>query len=286
MKKISIFFGFCLFFIGVESGFCQTAEMLKFGIWNIRWQSGNDKQEGNAWEKRIEPISNVIHFYDFDILGIQEGSEGKLKDLAPFLTDYTLIEMEKTKHNPIAIKKGAFQILDQGRFYLSKTPEKKSKSWDSKHNRYCVWVKLQKKDFVFYVFNTHFDYHGKAARLESAKLMNTFIPSITQGKPYILAGDFNSVEGSNVYEVLMNIPRVQDARHAAQFSYVPKNSYNYFDPTKFSKWDLDHIFTDSIFSIYRYGVLNETYYDGETYRYPSDHSPILMIFKYPNSNTP
>jgi hypothetical protein len=70
-----------------------------------------------------------------------------------------------------------FSVVDFGRFYLSKTPEKKSKSWDSKHTRNCTWAKLEFNQDTIYIFNVHFDYHGKDAQRESALLMNKkFLP--------------------------------------------------------------------------------------------------------------
>jgi len=283
MQKKLIFLFFCIWLIGQSYAFGQSLERLKFASWNIRWQSDGDVEQGNAWKKRFEPIANVIRFYDFDIIAIQEGSQSKLNDIAPLLEDYDIIETEETKHNPILIKKGNLKLLDKGRFYLSKTPKKKSKSWDSKHARYCVWVKLQKDDIIFFVFNTHFDYHGKEAQSESAKMMNLFIPAISNNATYIIAGDFNAAEGSNPYNILVSTQNIQDARHVADFVHVTKQSYNYFDPQKYSKWDLDHIFTSQDIRIHRYGVLNETYYDGETFRYPSDHSPIMAIMELPST---
>lgn len=266
--------------LGTGSALGQGPEKIRLASWNIRWQSDMDIEKGNGWSKRFEPIANVIRFYDFDIVAIQEGSSSKWEDLAPLLKEYTFVETESTEHNPILFRSDMFKLLDKGRFYLSETPEKKSKSWDSKHNRYCFWAKLQKDTTVFFVFSTHFDYHGKIARLEGAKVVLQHVPSITNGAPYIIAGDFNSIEGSSPYEVLMSIPGIQDAKRVAQFTHIVKNSYNYFDPGRNSKWDFDHIFVNGI-AVSRYGVLNETYYDGETIRYPSDHSPIMMVFDIP-----
>ncbi|WP_407455935.1 endonuclease/exonuclease/phosphatase family protein [Fibrobacter sp.] len=286
MKHFSAFLLGCLLLVEVGTSYAQKVEKISFASWNIRWQSESDIENGNAWKKRFEPIANVIRFYDFDIVAMQEGSASKRDDLAPLLNDYVFIEIDSTEHNPILIKKDMFKLLDKGKFYLSETPEKKSKSWDSKHNRFCLWAKLQKDSTQFFVFNTHFDYHGKTARTEGAKVMYQWIPSIAANTPYIAAGDFNSVEGSVPYEILMSIPGIKDAKDVAQFTHIVKKSYNYFDPYRNSKWDLDHVFVDSRIPVYRYGVLNEMYFDGESYRYPSDHSPIMMVFELPAASQP
>ncbi len=257
----------------------NTIEKLRLASWNTRWQSEEDIAKGDSWSKRVKPISDIIRFYDFDIICIQENSAGKQRDLAPYLKDYNFIQNDSMEYNPILVKKD-FQVLEKGRFYLSKTPWKKSKSWDSKHARYCTWAKIRKDNRIFFVFNTHFDYHGKNAKIESAKLMNKIIPNMTNGSPYFLAGDFNSTENSQAYNILVSSPNIKDAKLLATFVYQPKKSYNYFDPNRFSKWDLDHIFVGPNITIHRYGVLNETYYDGEIYRYPSDHLPVMIIANF------
>ena len=251
---------------------------LRYASWNIRWESQQDIEEGNAWEKRKEPIANAIKFHDFDIIGLQEGSPPRLRDLMELLPDYEFILSDTMEYNPIVIRKGMFTVMDFGRFYLSKTPEKKSKSWDSKHARYCTWAKLKFKQDSLYIFNVHFDYHGKDAQAESAKLMSRKIPAMTKKAPFIFAGDLNFTADSKSYQNL-NPHVMSDAKKIAEFSSTPNGSYNHFDPSRYGIWQIDHIFVAPGTKVKRFGILNETYYDGERFRYPSDHSPITIRFE-------
>jgi endonuclease/exonuclease/phosphatase family metal-dependent hydrolase len=253
-------------------------EELRYASWNIRWESQSDIEEGNAWEKRKEPIANAIKFHDFDIIGLQEGSPPRLRDLMELLPDYEFILSDTMEYNPIVIRKGMFTVMDFGRFYLSKTPEKKSKSWDSKHARYCTWAKLKFKQDSLYIFNVHFDYHGKDAQAESAKLMSRKIPAMTKKAPFIFAGDLNFTADSKSYQNL-NPHVMSDAKKIAEFSSTPNGSYNHFDPSRYGIWQIDHIFVAPGTKVKRFGILNETYYDGERFRYPSDHSPITIRFE-------
>jgi hypothetical protein len=61
---------------------------------------------------------------------------------------------------------------------------------------------------------------------------------------------------------------MNDAKKIAEVSIAPNGSYNYFDPSKFSEWQFDHIFVAPGTKVKRFGILNETYYDGEKFRYP------------------
>ena len=267
-----------IFAVGIFANPDSSRITLTYGSWNIRWQGNDDVKNGDGWKKRIEPLTNVIRFYDYDIIGLQEGSINKNGDIKPYLTDYDFIQNDPDEHNPILIKKNKFKVLKHGRFYLSETPFKKSKSWDSKHVRYCSWAELEIADVQFFVFNTHFDYHGKKAKLESAPIILKMIEFFSEEKPFILAGDFNSSENSKAYGILVSHPNIKDARYTADFAHQPRNSYNYFDPNRYSPWDLDHIFVNPQIHVFRYGILNETYYDGERFRYPSDHQPLFMKF--------
>ena len=73
--------------LSVAVSFASDAR-ISFASWNIRWQSPEDVEKGNAWSKRFEPIADVIKFYDFDIICIQESSTNREQDLMPLLQDY------------------------------------------------------------------------------------------------------------------------------------------------------------------------------------------------------
>ncbi|WP_407441613.1 endonuclease/exonuclease/phosphatase family protein [Fibrobacter sp.] len=256
----------------------------RYATWNIRWEDPKDVEKGDAWEKRKEPIANVIKFHDFDIIGLQEGSPYRLKQLMELLPEYEIILSDTMEYNPIVVRKGMFTIADFGRFYLSKTPEKKSKSWDSKHARYCTWAKLLSDKDSIYVFNVHFDYHGKEAQAESAKLMNKKILAIAGDAPFIFAGDLNFTTDSKSYKNLGTCIKMNDAKKVAEFSNAPNGSYNHFDPSRHGIWQLDHIFVAPCIKVKRFGILNETYHDGERFRYPSDHSPVTIRFELAPNN--
>lgn len=255
-----------------------------YATWNIRWEGPKDIESGNAWDKRKEPIANIIKDHNFDIIGLQEGSPTRLKQLMELLPDYDIILSDTLEYNPILIRKGMFTIADFGRFYLSKTPEKKSKSWDSKHTRNCTWAKLEFNQDTIYIFNVHFDYHGKDAQRESALLMNKKILAIAKDTPFIFAGDLNFTAESKSYKNLGTCIKMNDSKNVADSAFAPNGSYNYFDPNKKSPWTFDHIMVSPLIKIHRYEILNETYLDNGMLRYPSDHSPVTIQFELNGNN--
>ena len=255
-----------------------------YATWNIRWEGPKDIESGNAWDKRKEPIANIIKDHNFDIIGLQEGSPTRLKQLMELLPDYDIILSDTLEYNPILIRKGMFTIADFGRFYLSKTPEKKSKSWDSKHTRNCTWAKLEFNQDTIYIFNVHFDYNGKDAQRESALLMNKKILAIAKDTPFIFAGDLNFTAESKSYKNLGTCIKMNDSKNVADSAFAPNGSYNYFDPNKKSPWTFDHIMVSPLIKIHRYEILNETYLDNGMLRYPSDHSPVTIQFELNGNN--
>lgn len=257
---------------------------LRYASWNIRWENPKDIENGDEWEKRKEPIANVIKSHDFDIIGLQEGSPYRLRQLMELLPEYEIILSDTMEFNPIVVRKDMFAIASKGRFYLSKTPEKKSKSWDSKHVRYCTWAKLKYNQDSLYIFNVHFDYHGKDAQAESATLMNKKILAIAGDAPFIFAGDLNFTADSKSYQNLGTCIKMNDSKKVADSTSFSNGSYNYFDPKRVSAWTFDHILVSPQIKVHRYDILNETYPDGDKVRYPSDHSPVTIRFELDGNN--
>ncbi len=258
----------------------SDAASLNYATWNLRWPDKRDIASGDTWDKRVKPIADVIGFYDFDIIGLQEARASQINDLFKYLNQYDVLQIDSLEDNPILLKKGTFKILEQGRFYLSKTPSIQSKSWDATLVRFCTWVKLEKEGKNFFVFNVHFDYRGKKAQFESAKLMIKKIKEIAKDSPFILSGDFNFIDKTESYKMLATNDIFRDAKKIATITYLPNGSYDYFDTQKFSPWQFDHIFVDKSIKVSRYGILNETYYDGSKFRYPSDHLPITIFLEF------
>lgn len=241
------------------------------------------------WQKRKQNVSSVIRFHKADLAGLQEPSETQIGDLANFLPEFNIfyglcLKGENTSnHDPILFRKSRFDLLDSGFFFLSLTPEKLSKGWGAKFPRGTSWVKLfdkrTKKNFYF--FNTHFDYHSKSARDESAKLLRQKIAEIAKNCPFIVAGDFNlfpNLGGNETYKILTEIepgdktrPLI-DAQTAARHPHHgPTGSWSGFKEAGQPGVKPDYIFIDSSIDVFMHGILADSF-DG---RFPSDHLPIV-----------
>ncbi|WP_242093111.1 endonuclease/exonuclease/phosphatase family protein [Aestuariivivens sediminicola] len=260
--------------------FAQTTSDLRIMSFNIRYDNPEDGKQN--WNYRKENIIRMFHFYDLDIIGMQEVLVNQLNYLKTNLKDYDFVGVgredgkEKGEYAPIFYRKDRFKALKSNTFWLSQTPKKVSKGWDADLERIATWVLLKDKitGKKFVVINTHFDHIGKQARIESAKLIKQKSISIARDMPVILTGDFNLTPESEGIQSLID-PKEKgafvDSKKAAVFTYGPDWSTCGFDHRPFEKRKLiDYIFIRNVDSVKRYAVLAETLNE----LFLSDHCPI------------
>lgn len=246
---------------------------------NIR----SDDDPGHAWCHRKQKVASVLRFHHADLIGLQEPSEQQLHDLCTSLTEFEIyggVCLKEGAHDPIFFRKSRFQLLHAGYFYLSQTPDFPSTGWDAKYMRATCWVKLLDKRTrkQFYFFNTHFDYHGRVARDESARLLKQKIREIAGRFPFVLTGDFNlfpTLGGEETYQILTDQTgpiHLTDAQTISQHPHHgPTGTWSGFKEAGQPGIKPDYIFVGPQIEVYLHGVLADTF-DGQ---FPSDHLPVL-----------
>jgi endonuclease/exonuclease/phosphatase family metal-dependent hydrolase len=270
----------------VLMGMCQLiwmasmAQPMNVVTYNIRYDIQGAKLKANGWEQRGPVIASLIRFYDFDIVGTQEGMLHQLDYLKNALPAYTYVGVGREdglqggEHSAVFYKKERFEVIDKGDFWLSETPEVPSKGWDATCcHRLCSWACF--KDLVtgkeFYVFNAHYDHQGKKARKESSKLVLKKIQKLAGNKPVVFMGDLNAPLDSEPYATIANSEELDDTYRIAPFPYTPNGSFNGFGKRTGSKEIIDHVFVSDHFKVKKWGILTDTYHGN----FPSDHFPIF-----------
>jgi len=255
----------------------SRAQKITVGTFNIRFD--NPKDSGNLWVDRGPVVANLIRFHDFDVLGIQEGLKNQLNDLSTALPEYSRYGkgrddgQDAGEHSAIFYKKERFKLLKSGDFWLSETPDKPGKGWDvTCCNRICSWVYLedQKTKKQFYAFNVHYDHQAVVARRESSKLILKKIGEIAGNAPVLLTGDLNGDRNTEWYQSLATSGILKDVNSLVKFPYANNASANGFRTPR-GNAVIDHIFTTKQFSVYKWGILTDTYFG----KFPSDHFPVL-----------
>ncbi len=276
--KSSVFL--LIFIVGITS--LSTAQTHNFATFNIRYANQNDV--GNLWSDRLPHVASLIQFHQIELFGVQEALHNQLTDLTTEL-GYKYIGVgrddgtEKGEYAAILYDPNKFEILDQGTFWLSPTPEKPSKGWDAALNRVCTWGKFKDKgDNTFYIFNIHYDHIGQQAREESSKLVMAQVSLINkENAPALLMGDFNVKPDNAAYATITSNPDWQDARMISEIpSYGPAGSFTGFDWEKMPDGIIDHVFVKGEITVIRHGILTDNY--GK--KYPSDHFPVLVEIEF------
>lgn len=271
-----------VFMLGVLYGIqAQTIDVMTY---NIRYDNPNDKP--NHWDNRKDFLISQLNFYAPDVFGIQEGLINQLKDMDNGLEDYTYFGIgrdhgdERGEFTAIFYNQGNIELLKEGTFWLSTTPEVPSKDWDAALPRICTYGFFKDKEngARFFVFNTHFDHVGVQAREESAQLILQKIKELNpDNHPTVLMGDFNLESTSKGIQLI--VQQMKDTHvEAGSNAFGPKGTFNGFDFTKPVDKRIDYIFVSNGFKVLKSAILS----DSKDLRYPSDHLPVFSRLEFNN----
>ncbi len=185
-------------------GNASSSSILKIGTYNILQQNAF-KGSPYAWANRKDDLVALLRKMDLDVCGLQEVCPGQADYLTNALPQYALAGahredgMRKGEASPVLYKKGRFEVVKGGTFWLSETPDVPgSKSWGTAHTRVCSWMRLKDRNTgkTLCFVNAHTD-TSVLARKEGMSLivrrMNEIAPS---GTPVVFTGDHNCHESS------------------------------------------------------------------------------------------
>ena len=274
-NKIFLFTAFTILlftFASCKSG-SDTIQVLSY---NIRLSIVDDGD--NHWNLRKKASIDMINHLQPDIIGLQEPVNEQIAYLLEHLPQYNRVGVARDdgdtlgEFSAVFYLKDRYDLVDEGTFWLSTTPDVPSFGWDAACKRVVTWGRLQDKKTgtESYVFNTHFDHVGKVARLESGRLLAEKIQEISKESARVfLTGDFNAPIDNPLYEPLKAL--LLDAREEAPVSdsLTTYHAWGTYDGPP-----IDHIFYRGA-KIVSFRTITESY----GVPYVSDHYPILAVFE-------
>ncbi len=277
MKKSIILLFFMLL------GSILNSQSLDIMTYNIRLDVAVDGQ--NAWPFRKEFLTSQIQFYEPDIFGVQEAKPNQVIDIANALPQFNYVGIGRDgegngESSNIYYKKGRFILKETNTFWLSQTPSKVSKGWDSAYNRVCTYAlfKDKKTKKNLWVFNTHLDHIGELARTNGIQLILAKIAELnTKNYPVIFMGDFNSEPTTQRIISLKKL--MDDSRDISEEKpFGPSGTFNGFNHNEPVSLLIDYIFIskNNKLKVKKYGILS----DSKELKYPSDHFPVFVKLKY------
>ena len=248
--------------------------------YNIRYD--NPEDSANSWSNRKDLLSSQIKFFHPDIAGIQEALDHQVSYIDSVINDYNYVGVgredgqTKGEYNAIFYDSNKFDLMEQGTFWLSETPDSISVGWDAVLPRICTYALLHHRSYDqdIWVFNTHFDHIGEEARANSAQLIvqKTEFLNYNKGFPVIVMGDFN-----NSFNKDENNPFIDagltDSRNVSLITpFGPIGTFNAFDYENPATKQIDYIFINEQINVLKYGILTDSR-DG---KFPSDHFPVFV----------
>ena len=225
---------------------------MKIVTFNIRIEHTTKAERINDFVHRAGGILMKIDKEDPDILCFQEVTPGIGDFLLRHLPDYTLLGHEREAddsagYNPIAIKKGMFDVLYRRIFWLSDTPEvpgSRLPEAQARGPRVCTALQLRRRadHKVFSVYNTHLDFVSPEVTLGmmSVVLKQLQTDQKAEAMPFFVTGDMNAppenpaIAYANAFAdpVLVDITR-----------HIPVTNHDFGAPLE-AQSKLDYIFTD------------------------------------------
>lgn len=265
-------------------GSLLLAQEFKVMSYNIRLGSVDDGE--NHWEKRKNKVADLMNYYEADFIGSQEVQKFQMDYLLEKMTQYESIGNPRTtdenaEYSNIFYNKNKFSLLQQNTFWLSKTPETKSKGWDAAYHRVATYglFKFKKGNKFIWIINAHFDNIGSIARLESAKLIVKKINELKRIKncEIVFMGDLNSKPDEEPVKYLSS--HLYESRtHCSTKPYGSQDTWNNFNFKEKPNGQIDYIFivNPTKLKILKHITIDD-FYD---FKYPSDHLPIMTTFGY------
>jgi len=253
---------------------------------NIRYGAADDGE--NSWEHRRFLVRLTIRDAAPDLIGLQECLASQADELDLAFQQYAMVGAGRDdgdragEMSAIMYRWSRFQLLDHGTFWLSETPEQPgSRGWDAACPRIVTWAVLHDRfcepdTFVF--ASTHLDHMGAEARSNGARLMRERLEEIADGRPVLLAGDFNASGGpgaSEPWDILAGDGAWRDTWIEAGGEAGPlgDGTFHGFDGEP-DTGRIDWILCTQGWEVESASILRA----GRRGRWPSDHHPVTADF--------
>lgn len=247
------------------------------------------------WRWRRDAAAELIRSSGADLIGLQEPLRRQVDDLADRLGRHEwfgagrLDGRFRGEFNPIFYRRSRLKLLDGDIFWLSRTPEKPSRSWGAMRARIATWAKFRDrrtKEELFH-FNVHFDHASWRHRTRSAQLLLDRVEQIAGQGSVVVTGDLNATMRSRAYRILTGgesgrhraATALGDARELSKEAHLgPLGTYRGAGPPHKTRLRLDYIMVTPGVKVLRHqAVLGSP----PPRRFPSDHLPVLAELLLP-----
>lgn len=236
-----------------------------------------DDPEGSI-NNRSQLVTAIIDQYAPDSFGVQEATAKWMRILKSELGDkYAYVGKARdyfgpfSEYSAVFYLKDKYKLIDEGTIWLSETPEKKSKSFDSACYRITTWAVLEDKETGtrYTHMNTHLDHVLESTRDGQAGVLLEKLKELQADGNVIVTGDFNAYPDEDVYKRMIKV--TDDVASTAKNADSGITFHAYGKKEDKGQGAIDFIFTSKGVKAETYKVIRNTVKD----MYPSDHYPIV-----------
>ena len=260
---------------------CSRRAEFNVASFNIRYAAAADAKQGDGWDERKGDVARVITENGFDIVGTQEGNSKQIEDLKALLPDYDCTghpyggKSGKSHTATIFYKREMFELMENGTFWYSPTPEVESIGWDATDLRLCHWGRFRHKASgkEFYFFDSHFYWRLEEAKANSGWLHNDMVRKIAGDKPVISVGDFNSPEHTKQMQDIFTLLGDAFRLTATPPQGVENTNLGGGNFTGPPVNRIDFILVSPKVKVMSYTSIEDKRSDSD--HYPSDHLPVV-----------
>lgn len=261
---------------------------------NVRG-SFRDLGRRNAWPKRAAKNVATIRRHAPALIGLQECQRGNLSVYEKHLPRFERIKGPRYGNvppydfNAILFDPARLELVESGGFWLSETPGRRSRSWETRVARSANWALFRTELGPLLHLNTHLDHKSALARRNGSALIvgkvDALVENFGPGTPTILTGDFNCRPKTPTYETLAGAGFVDTFLAAGNADTADANTFHAFDGSDYrdprpgrGPRRLDWVLLRDPAG--RLRIVSHEILDAETEGppYPSDHHPILATF--------
>ena len=247
---------------------------LKVMTFNIRATTTEDDAFNN-WGMRAGACRDMIIDQQPSIVGFQELVTTQWKYVTGTLSSHGYVGVSiDDPMNAFIYRPDELEMLSEGVFWLSDTPDKPSMSWDN-FVRYVHWavMKVLSTGQEFFYVNTHFGLTAASRRSAVTLIKRRLATLNTDNLPVVMMADFNTHATDNVFDGFRET--FSCTREIAPITDEVK-TYNAWG-NEAKAYVCDHIWITSSMKCFEYKTVTQ-WYDG--HKYVSDHYPVYSIIEF------
>lgn len=249
---------------------------LKVMSFNIRTHT-TEVNAFNHWSLRAPACVQMVWDQQPTLLGMQELSETQWTYMFGLLESNGYAGIATTDfRNSFMYKKDVLEVVSDGLFWLSDTPEVSSLCWDG-YERTARWavMRIIETGQLFFFVNTHSALTA-SARGSCITLIKKRIKMYNADNlPVVMVGDFNAPTGESSFDGIR-----QTMVNTRDIAPVTDNldTYNGWDNPSNNPYVCDHIWISSTgIECSEYKTVTQPYYG---HKLISDHFPVYSMLKF------